>query len=185
MRHINNSVSIAIFACFLVACDFEERQTEPYSFTELAMEENMIIRANNKNGEVAIEWLAPLKRRYKWDGYDETRTLIPRKTRWLGALGAYDPATASIFSIFYTTRIVAEDSRLDFKSIKDLKAWLYQGSAVMDWVYTDDGWVVGFAKSPRRNQVNIDVIRLSVNGKFPSKLEGSRPGNISISYLRK
>ncbi|MFK5892749.1 MAG: hypothetical protein QM504_05980 [Pseudomonadota bacterium] len=127
------------------------------------------------------EYISPLERRYKWGGFDEKRILIPRKERWLGLLGAYEPATAYIWEIF-NPRIVANDSQIHFNNMDEVKKWLYQSSAIMDWVYTDDGLVVGFAKTSSRNQVNIDVYQLYINGKKPSKLEGSRPGNIKVIW---
>lgn len=66
--------------------------------------------------------------------------------------------------------------------MKDLKAKLYEGSAVLDWVYTNDGLVVGFSKSPSRNQVNIYVYQYTINNKKPSSIEGSRPENIIIKH---
>ena len=106
--------------------------TEPYPYTELAMEPGMMIEATNKNGTVIIEYLSPLERRYKWGRHDEKRTLIPRKERFMGLLGAYDPATT--FLISYGPRIVADDSQRHFKNMEEVKAQLYEGSAVMDWV---------------------------------------------------
>lgn len=175
---------LSIFIAFnLVACS-DSVPTEPYSYTELAMEPGMVIEATNKNGTVIIEYLSPLERRYKWGGHDEKCTLIPRKERFTGRLGAYDPAPSYIWEIF-SPRIVADDSQLNFKSMKELKAKLYEGSAILDWVYTNDGLVVGFAKSPSRNQVNIDVYQYFINGKKPTILEGSRPENIKIKRPNK
>jgi len=167
-----------IFILFnLVACG-ESAPTEPYSYTELAMEPGMIIEATNKYGTVIIEYLSPLERRYKWGRYDEVRTLIPRKERWLGKLGAYDPADAFVWE--RGPRIVANDSQRHFQSMEEVEAQLYESSAVMDWVYTDDGLVIGFSKTPSRKQVSIDVYQYYINGKKPTKLEGSRPKNIKI-----
>ena len=163
----------------LVACG-ESVPTEPYSYTELAMEPGMHIEATNKNGTVFIEYIDPLKRRFRWDDYDEERTLIPRKKRFMGELGAYDPADAYIWEVF-TPRIVVRDSQLHFDSMSDIDKWLYQSSDVLDWVYTDDGFVVGFRKKPSRKQVNIEVFQLYLNGEKPAKLEGSRPENIKVT----
>jgi hypothetical protein len=58
---------------------------------------------------------------------------------------------------------------------------LKQGSSVLDRVYTDDGFVVGFARSPERNQVNIEVYQLYLNGKKPSQLDGSQPDKLKIT----
>ena len=116
------------------------------------------------------------------DSYDELRTLIPRKERWLGLIGAYNPAEQSIWNIF-SPRIVAEDSQLHFNNKSELEKWIFQSKEVKDWVYTNDGLVVGFFKSSNRNQVNIEVYQLYVDGVKPIALEGSRPENIKIRYL--
>jgi len=173
-----NKILPSVFIAFnLVSCG-ESVPTEPYPYTELAMEPGMIIEATNKNGTVIIEYLSPLERRYKWGRYDEKRTLIPRKERFLGRLGAYDPATT--FLISYGPRIVANDSQMHFKNMGEVKAKLYESSAVMDWVYTDDGLVIGFKKATHPKGANIGVYQYYINGKKPTKLEGSRPENIKI-----
>ena len=82
----------------------------------------------------------------------------------------------------FSPRVVASDSQLHFDSMSDIDKWLYQSSGVLDWVYTDDGLVVGFNKNPSRNQVDIAVYQLYLNGEKPKKLKGSRPENIKVSY---
>ena len=173
-------IIISITFIALISCGETDKQNVPYSFTELVLEENVIVEATNKNGTVLIEYISPLVRRYKWDKHDELRTLIPRKERWLGLLGAYDPAEQNIWNIF-SPRIVAEDSRLYFNNKTELEEWLFQSREVKDWVYTNDGLVAGFFKSPDRNQVNIEVYQLYVDGIKPTILEGSRPENIKIT----
>lgn len=176
MKRIIISISFII----LISCGEADKQNMPYSFTELALDENVIVEATNKNGAVLIEYISPLMRRYKWDKYDELRALIPRKERWMGLLGAYAPAEQNIWNIF-SPRIVAEDSRLYFNNKTEMEKWLFQGKDVKDWVYTNDGLVVGFFKSPDRDQVNIEVYQLYVDGAKPTIMEGSRPKNIKIT----
>ena len=174
-----NKILLSIFIAFnLVSCG-ESVPTEPYPYTELAMDPGIIIEATNKNGTVIIEYLSPLERRYRWGRYDEKRTLIPRKKRFRGRLGAYDPATT--FLISYGPRILANDSQRHFQNMEEVKAKLYESSAVMDWVYTNNGLVVGFSKDPTSKAVNIDVYQYYINGKKPTKLEGSRPEKIKIT----
>jgi hypothetical protein len=182
---MENSISKILFVLTFVfglqGCNGSDEGNLPYEYTELAMEPGMRIEATNKNGTVVIDYIEPLKRRFRWDDYDEERTLIPRKERWLGELGAYDPASAWIWEV-WKIRIVSSDSQLHFESMEDIEKWLYQGSAVEDWVYTDDGLVVGFSRNPNRNQVGIQVFQFYLNGEKPKKLKGSRPENIKVSY---
>jgi hypothetical protein len=146
------------------------------------MQPGMIIEAENKNGKFSIEWLGPLEREYGWNGEKATRTLIPRKERFTGRLGAYDPAPASFITVLFRTRIVADDSILNFATMKEIEAKLYEGSAVSDWVYTDDGLVLGFSESPDRHQVSIDVYQFLLNGKKPNGIEGSRTELIKVRF---
>jgi hypothetical protein len=66
--------------------------------------------------------------------------------------------------------------------MKEIEAKLYEGSAVSDWVYTDDGLVLGFSESPDRHQVNIDVYQFLLNGKKPNGIEGSRTELIKVRF---
>ncbi len=177
-------ILLFLFALFLFRqiFAFEFRSTEPYHFTELAMQPGMIIEAQNKNGEFSIKWLGPLKREYGWNGEKAIRTLIPRKERFTGRLGAYDPASASFITVMFRTRLVADDSILNFSTMEEIEARLYEGSAVLDWVYTDDGLVLGFFESPDRHQVSIDVYQFLLNGKKPNGIKGSRPELIKIRF---
>lgn len=170
---------ILLFLTALTACDDVGSMAEPYSFTELAMQPNMVIEATNKNGTVFIEYLSPLERRYKWDKFEEKRILIPREKRWHGKLGAYNPASTYIWEVL-EPRVVAEDSQLHFDNLNEYTAWLHQSSTVMDWVFTGDGLVVGFAASPDRNQVNIEVYQIYIDDEKPSNLKGNDPGRIQV-----
>jgi hypothetical protein len=42
--------------------------------------------------------------------------------------------------------------------------------------------VVSFAESPERNQVNIEVYQLYLNGKKPYQLDGSQPEKLEINW---
>lgn len=180
LKIIIKTSSILILAFSLVSCD--GKPPSPYEHTELAMQEGMQIEATNKNGTVFIDFISPLERRYRWDKFDEQRTLIPRKERFLGKLGAYEPAESFVWST--EPRIVAEDSQLHFNSMNEVEKWLYQSSDVYDWVYTNDGLVVGFIKTKSRNQVSIDVYQIFLNGKKPKSLKGSKQDKIKITYAK-
>lgn len=41
------------------------------------------------------------------------------------------------------------------------------------YVYRDDGLVVMWGKTPERNQLNVEVWQILINGKKPAKLPGS------------
>lgn len=179
-KPINLAFVIILIFLGIAGCE-EAPPKHPYSYTELALEEGMTITATNKNGTVNIKWLSPLKRQFSWGNNKAVRTLWPRKERFMGKLGAYDPAPQSTFNFWSGVRIVSDDSRIDFSSREELDAFLYQGSAVLDWVFNNEGWVVGFAKAPSRNQINIDLYRITINGKSPGWIKGSRPNQIQVN----
>jgi hypothetical protein len=177
-------IFLASLFVLVSACNQSEPIGEPYSFTELAMTPGMTIKATNKNGHVTIEYIHALERCYKWDNQQECRGLIPREEQWDGKLGAYNPGEAFVWEIF-DTRIVTEDSQLRFANASEALAWLQQGKNVMDWVYTDDGLVVGFAKIPKRNQINIEVYQIYINEHKPDNLPGSTVDRIRVMHRNK
>lgn len=166
----------------LAACGNNSLEMQPYEYTELAMQPGMRIAATNKNGTIIIEAISPLKRRFQWENFDETRILIPRKERWMGRLGAYDPASRFFWEFWKPLpRIVANDSQLHFQSMQEIEAFLRQGRNFFDWVYTDSGLVVGFGLDDSRSQVNISVYQIYLDGEYPKSIKGSRPEKIQIT----
>jgi hypothetical protein len=106
--------------------------------------------------------------------------MIPRPEPFEGRWGLYEPADTLIFFV-PDTRLVVEESVIDFENYDEIYAFLYQGSAVEDWVYTPDGLVVGFGRSPERFQINVDLYQILIHGKRPIALRGARPSNIRFS----
>jgi hypothetical protein len=109
--------------------------------------------------------------------------MIVRPEPWLGELGLYDPAGCFVIVVplCRTPRLVVGEAFHDFDSYDQLYAFVYQGSAVMDWVYTSDGLLVGFGRSPARDQINVDVRQLTIHGRKPVALRGARDGEIRLT----
>lgn len=139
------------------------------------------IDATNKNGRVKISYVGPTQRAYEWDSEKRTVELQPRKEEFDGKLGLYDPANSWIF-LSHNTRLVLNEATRDFDSQKKARTALTESSAYMDWVYTPDGLVVGFGRSPERKQINIDVFQFLIRGKKPINLEAARPNQITVSF---
>lgn len=145
---------------------------------ETVLKAGQSLEATNRFGAVRVTYISPVKRKYEWD--DETRVvkLIPRPERFLGEMGIYEPAGCFIFC--RTPRLVLEEAYHDFPNYDQLYAFVYQGSSVMDWVYTSDGLLVGFGRSPAREQINVDVRQLTVRGRKPIDLRGARDADIHL-----
>ena len=154
---------------------------------ETVLVPGMTILASNKAGSVRISYVDALTRKYQWEGGSRTIRLIPREERFNyegqigdGILGLYDPADTWLFS--FRPRLVVQEAERHFASEQEVRKFLIVSRDVMDWVYTDDGLVVGFSRTTERgNQMNVDVWQLMINDAKPEKLDGARPESIKIA----
>jgi hypothetical protein len=155
-------------------------QAENSPIRQVVLHPGQSVEAANKFGRVKVSYVSPVKRKYEWDGKSRIVKMIPRPEPWLGELGLYDPADC-YFMLCRMPRLVVEEAYHDFDSYDQIYAFLWQGSAVMDWVYTSDGLLVGFGRSPDRGQINVDVRQITLRGKKPSGLRGARNGAIHLT----
>lgn len=129
------------------------------------------IVATNKNGSVKISYVSPTKRKYEWDGHSRVVNLTVRPEPFQGREGMYDPA--DVWLICFQVRLLLEEYTINFKNEKEMYQYLYQGGGIMDWVYSSDGLVVGFGRSPSRQAIDIDLFQILLNGKRPTNLRGA------------
>lgn len=152
---------------------------------ETVLTPGMKISAINKNGEFSIRYVDSHRREFGWNGETKIVGMYTRPERYSppgdieskGYLGLYNPATGRA-----KVRLVVQEALKHFSTEDNVYRFLRQGSAVNDWVYTDDGLMVGFSETPSRNQMNIEVWQILLNGEKPTGLRGSRPENISITF---
>jgi hypothetical protein len=151
------------------------------------LESNQSLVATNKNGSVKISYVSPTKRKYTWD--NQSRVLKMTIQDWVDTnrLGKIHPSFCGIYNAGdvwffnpYNVRIVSVEGTMNFKSEKDIYAFLYQGSEVMYWVYTSDGLLFGFGRVPKREAINIDLYQILLDGKKPHDLKGSSNNLIRI-----
>jgi hypothetical protein len=135
------------------------------------------VYANNRAGAVAIFYISPIKRKYVWDGQSRIVTMIPREEAFLGMTGLYNPAESMLNNKF-ATRLVVMESKMYFSNYHDVYAFLKQSSEIMNWVYTNDGLVVGFSRDAKRNQIDISLWQIEINGRKPTVLLGSQDAAI-------
>ena len=118
-----------------------------------------------------------MTRTYVWDGQEKTIKLQKRREIWNGLTGIYDPASAWIDT---SVRIVAQEGQLHVESVDEALEWMRLGAGV-GWVYTDEGLLVGFLKTPQRNQINVDVVQVYVQGKKPTTMPGATNEAIKVA----
>lgn len=153
---------------------------------EVVLHSGESIEATNKFGSVRVTYVSPLKRKFEWDGQSRVVKMVARPKPFLGELGLYDGARCYVVLIplCRTPRLVVREAFHDFDSYDQLYVFVREGSAVMDWVYTSDGLLVGFGRSPGREQINIDVRQLTIHGRKPGGLRGARNDDIHLIASR-
>ena len=137
---------------------------------EMVMSPGMTITVRNANGTMSIEAGDDLWRRFRWDDYTVKTRLDPRRNRWNGSHGAYDPGD----TWFLTTAVVMDEGRHFFDSIDAAMRDLYVGSAVRKPVWTKDGLVVSWHYIAGDVRVGVEVHQIYINGQKPTDLPGAR-----------
>jgi hypothetical protein len=168
---------------------------------EAVMVEGMRISFTNSHGSMTVTAGKGFERRYTWAG--DTRTVImwPRKKRWYGSLGMYNPGAYITGEMEQwkehdgIKRYVVEEGQRHFTNATEAVAWTRRGSGApdnLDYIYNDTGLVVGMDKQPRLLEerkktdfpgtLEVDVWQIYINGKKPKKLEGSKNASITVYY---
>ena len=176
--HRRGLISAGLAALPLLAC------SEPVPVQEVVLRPGESVTATNKFGTVRVTYVSPLERKFEFDGLTKVAKLIPRPERFEGMLGLYDPADAWAFAP-PKFRLLVEEAERHFDSYDQIYAALYEGSDVLDWVYTGDGLVVGFERMLGTHPGEIDTYWVSVfqyllRGAKPSGLRGARDRAIRL-----
>ena len=162
---------------------------------EAVMVEGMSISFTNSNGSMTVTAGKGFDRQYTWAGDTRTVTMYPRKKRWLGSLGMYNPGdfeSGKLEPWKYhdgIKRFVVEEGQRHFTNTTDVIKWLESRSRFYDYIHNDQGLVVGMAMdrqplSPDAppGTLHVDVWQIYINGKKPQKLDGSKNANIAVYY---
>lgn len=147
---------------------------------EAVLKPGMEIKFRNESGRGSVSYVSPLQRKFTLMGHVEVMRMIARKERFLGQLGLYNPGARGIYSSDRSPRVVAIEAEMHFKSLGEALAFMIEGSAIMKWVYNEDGYVVGFSSSPQRNQVNVTVYRYFINGVPARSMPGFNNGSVIV-----
>jgi hypothetical protein len=106
--------------------------------------------------------------------------------RWDGSLGLIYPGMGSHW--FPTrdgiSRGVLEEGQQHFQNIEEAMNWLNKQKDIFPLVYSDDGLVVSYAKFLPREQLNVDVWQILINGKKPEHLIGNNNSAIHASWVK-
>jgi hypothetical protein len=149
--------------------------------TEVAMLDGTIIEATTPKGTIKIEAGPMRKRSYTWEGATRSVIMYPRNgERWYGSMGLYYPGPGNHWEEHNgISRGVVEEGQQHFKSVSEAMKWLKE-RAWMPFVYNNQGLVVGWDKVLDRQQLNVEVWQLMINGKIPKSLPGATDNKIKI-----
>jgi hypothetical protein len=82
---------------------------------------------------------------------------------------------------------VLEEGQQHFSSMDEARDWLAKKDALMDYVWTQDGLVVGWEQKSRPGDgylaLNVEVWQIMINGEKPD-LPGASPENIRFETVQ-
>jgi hypothetical protein len=152
--------------------------------TEFVMVPGQTITATTPVGTIEIyadDWL---KRSYTWEGATRSVVMWPRDKRWDGSLGVYFPGPGRHWKEHHgITRGCVDEGQRHFPSEDDAAFWIQSQIRMygMPYVCSRDGLVVGWMKVPEREQLDVSVWQIMVNGKKPTTMPGATDGPIRVS----
>jgi hypothetical protein len=152
---------------FLCGCNSSLSNTRENIKIENVMTEGMRITFTNDYGTMTVTADKGLKRYYTWEGATRDVTMWPRCKRWHGSLGMYRPERAVHWrSNNGITSGVLEEGQQHFDSVDEALAWI-KLSYHSKCIYTSNGLVLGWSKSPDRRLLKVlkvDVWQIYIGG---------------------
>ncbi len=200
-RRIPPARKLFIPICMLLAVGGLATAADTNNQCEAVMVEGMSISFTNSHGSMTVTAGKGFERRYTWAGDTRTVIMYPRKKRWYGSFGMYNPGAYITGELEQwkehdgIKRYVVQEGQRHFTNATEAIEWIRHGSGKpdnLDYVYNDAGLVVGMDKQPRSLEerkktdfpgtLEVDVWQIYINGKKPQKLEGSKNASITVYY---
>jgi hypothetical protein len=152
---------------------------------EEILTEGMGIAFANLNGKGRIEFSAQLKRTlHLTDADSVTFPVKIRVRRFRSMLGVYSAGSRNMFSFRRSSRVVYVEAEIHVESNEAALLKLKEGANVMHWVWNSQGFVVGYSRTPGRNQINVSVHRIYIKGIPARNLQGHDDSSVEIYPTR-
>jgi hypothetical protein len=153
---------------------------------ELVLQDNVRLVATTPSGAITVKAGDAFDRTYEWNGcIFEGMSISPRSERWYGSQGLRGERSAGFFPSLFTCKGVSrplfEESQLHFPSVTAAQTWLARYGKIFDTAWTNDGLVVQWGVSPGRNQINVSLTQLCVQGRRPDSLVGASEAAIQVT----
>ena len=173
-------IYLTLFFCWFVL----SIKAEPVLPNETVMTNGMKITVTSNEGTISILAGTNFERSYTWDGATRSVVLWPRKHPWNGSLGIYYPGPGEHWANNHgITRGVLQEGQQHFKNLGEFLDWLHALKG-MQYVYQDNGLVVGWKKTVARKELTVDVWQIYIDGQKPKELPGSENDKIIIEGLK-
>lgn len=184
----------------VVACSFQVLISSasphaPLPQTELVLNEGSKLEAISTRGNIVIVAGKGLARQYQWDDCALDSKMHARANRWLGNLGAYDPAGRFRLSDFFkypsckgVSRTVVTEGQMHFPDIEAAEEWIRHRPKSWISAWTNDGLFVSWLVNPSQSNgvatgnISLDLVLICINGLRPAKLEGASDQAIRLTY---
>ena len=174
----------AFISALLVAAPFAAC-AEP----ELVLREGVRLTATTSLGAISVVAGAGVARTYEWDDCSLAASMSVRPSRWFGSLGIYDAAGSfgwpfNIFRICKgVSRTVVQEGQLHFADVHAAEEWIRRYVEGYPAVWSNDGLLVRWSITPRREQLSADVWQICVSNQYPKQLAGATDAMLKISRL--
>ncbi len=128
------------------------------------------ISISNGNGTVVVEWDDVASRHFTYKGTEWDEPMIVRENAWYDHWGIYSAGDNHFDRTSEVGRLVYGESCWDFDSEEELKEYMdgEWNKIGIKYVWNTDGLVGGLSFTPqRRDQLNVDLWKITVRGQVP------------------
>lgn len=148
------------------------------------MQAGVSIEARKDGSSVKVTSGKGIDRVYEWERCKLKSDMGPRKQRWYGSMGIYDPAASSSFSFggcSGISRTVVQEGQIHFDDMRLAQRWVERHPKGYNTVWTNEGLLVSWSIVAGRQQLSVDVWQMCVNGKRPRYLAGADDSAITVA----
>jgi hypothetical protein len=152
---------------------------------ELVLSEETQLNVTSPAGSLTIIAGKGMARQYRWEGCVVNANMVPRRSRWLGDFGMYDPVggrgslpASQNQACPEQIHMPVSEGQMHFDDVQLAEEWLRRHQT-RSTVWSNDGLVVSFTASRSRGQgtpvrgLSAQVTLICINGRRPGSLAGA------------
>lgn len=177
----------SVCAALMITCSASSATA---SVLELVLKPGSRLSVSTLVGPVGVVAGTGVSRTYEWNGCSLKSNMAPRGSRWMGALGIYDPSPSLLPTMPWNkckglTRTVVDESQIHFADVAGAEQWLkrYCTHGGSNGVWSNDGLVACITTTPSREQFSMSLWQICVNGNRPTILQGAKDPVFNVTNL--